>query len=128
MNETTLIPAVSVALMRGQTVLMVKRAHEPARGQWAFAGGRVEPGETLEQAARRELAEETGMSAGALRQLTEMRLGRFHLTVFAGEALPGEPKASDDAEEAGFFGYAELMAINATESTKHCAALLFDAV
>jgi 8-oxo-dGTP diphosphatase len=43
-------------------VLLVKRGHEPFQGQWALPGGYVEPDETSQKAALRELAEETGIS------------------------------------------------------------------
>lgn len=43
-------------------VLLVERGHEPYRGMLALPGGFVEPGETAEQGARRELAEETGIA------------------------------------------------------------------
>lgn len=42
-------------------VLLVERGHDPYRGRWALPGGFVEPGEVTEQAARRELAEETSI-------------------------------------------------------------------
>ena len=53
---------VSASIWRGGKVLLVQRA-KPPRGIWAFPGGHVEAGEKLEEAAARELLEETGMSA-----------------------------------------------------------------
>jgi 8-oxo-dGTP pyrophosphatase MutT (NUDIX family) len=49
-------------------VLMIQRAHnedDPAGGMWEFPGGRLDPGETAEEAARREFTEETGLDAPA---------------------------------------------------------------
>ncbi|HEY0638856.1 MAG TPA: NUDIX hydrolase [Pseudonocardiaceae bacterium] len=45
-------------------VLLIQRGKPPYRGLWALPGGHVDPGETAEEAARRELAEETGVTAG----------------------------------------------------------------
>lgn len=97
--------AVSVALLRGDSVLLVRRGRAPSRGLYAFPGGRVEPGETLEQAARRELAEETGMAAAALVAHRTILIEPsdeahpvYELTVFAGAADAGEAVAADDAE------------------------------
>ncbi|MFO0947058.1 MAG: NUDIX domain-containing protein [Planctomycetota bacterium] len=47
-------------------VLLIERKHEPFAGHWAFPGGFVDEGETLESAARRELVEETGVRCGPL--------------------------------------------------------------
>ena len=44
-----------------QQVLLVRRAHEPLKGEWSLPGGAVELGETLEQAICREVLEETGL-------------------------------------------------------------------
>ena len=42
-------------------LLLVRRANEPGRGLWSVPGGRLEPGETLEQGCAREVLEETGL-------------------------------------------------------------------
>ena len=115
-TERLTIPAVSVALVRGRTILLVKRARAPSKGFYAFPGGRVETGESLEAAARRELMEETGLSAGPLTPVEEILIEghdgdpptAFLLTVFSGQAGDGEPVAGDDAEEAAFHTLEEV--------------------
>jgi 8-oxo-dGTP diphosphatase len=111
-----IIPAVSVAVLRGKTVLLVKRARPPSQGFYAYPGGKVEQGETLLEAAARELKEETGLEATDYRQLREIHIdGRaenhavdYMLTVFGAIYAGGEPQASDDAETAAFYTLAEM--------------------
>ncbi|MBS3650659.1 NUDIX hydrolase [Pseudaminobacter sp. 19-2017] len=110
------IAAVSVALVQDDRILLVKRGLAPSRGLYAFPGGRVESGETLEQAARRELFEETGLQAGPLTPVTEILIGpgdgdppvHFLLQVFSGPHVGGEPVSASDAEEAAFFTLDEI--------------------
>ena len=117
MNEARkVIPAVSVAVVRGGTVLLVKRARPPSLGLYAYPGGKVEAGETLAQAAARELEEETGLRADGYRPLRDIHIdGRaenhavdYLLTVFGAAYAGGEPVASDDAETAAFYTLAEM--------------------
>ncbi|HTD46275.1 MAG TPA: NUDIX hydrolase [bacterium] len=55
-------PTASVLILRRGRVLLVRRAFAPARGAWDTPGGFIEPGETAEQAARREAREELGVA------------------------------------------------------------------
>jgi len=53
--------AVGAVVIRAGSVLLVRRGKAPSDGQWAIPGGSVELGETLQQAAEREILEETGI-------------------------------------------------------------------
>jgi len=88
-------------------VLLIKRAREPFKGAWAFPGGFVDQDEKLEQAAARELKEETGIEGVRLEQLGAFgdpgRDPRGHTIsiVFVGLLdSRAEAASSDDADEA----------------------------
>jgi len=128
------VDAVSIALVEGGRVLLVKRGKQPSKGMYAFPGGRVEPGETLIEAVQRELMEETGLSAAVVEQVEIMRFEPYRpgwagyvLTVFAGTLAGGELMAGDDAAEAGWFTPDEIAAMPLTESTAIIARRLLEA-
>jgi 8-oxo-dGTP diphosphatase len=56
-------PVVSAhaVVFRGDSVLLARRAHEPSRGRWSVPGGGIELGETIRDAAQREVREECGI-------------------------------------------------------------------
>lgn len=132
MAQKLIIPAVSVALRRGNSILLVKRGHAPSFGEYAFPGGRVEPGESDEQAAARELREETGLEVCNLAPLRLFTIEAvrdgiavaYRLQVFAGDDCGGEPLAATDAAEAGFFTLRQMRALPVTASTLEVAAKL----
>lgn len=113
-------------------MLLVERGRAPSRGVFAFPGGKVEPGETLEEAARRELMEETGLRAGVMRPLetifiegaSEEHPVDYSLTVFGAEYCSGRAVASDDAESAAFYTLAEMAALPLADSVFEIANLL----
>ncbi|MDX8531287.1 NUDIX hydrolase [Mesorhizobium sp. VK25A] len=116
MEQRKIIPAVSVAVVRDGTVLLVKRGRAPSQGLYAYPGGKVEPGETLAEAAARELLEETGLEATGYRPLRDIHIDGneanhavdYLLTVFGAAYAGGEPAANDDAETAAFYTLAEM--------------------
>lgn len=93
--------AASVALIDRDKVLLIQRARAPYFGLWTLPGGRLEPGETPEDAAAREILEEVGLRCFALRPIRRMfpGEGRFVLQVFATEAFEGEIVASDEVTD-----------------------------
>jgi 8-oxo-dGTP diphosphatase len=94
-------------------LLLVKRGHEPGAGLWSLPGGRIEPGETDQQAVAREIMEETGLTVQSRRLLGAVELPgpdgtvidvRDYLAVVTG----GQLAAGDDAADVRWVAAAEL--------------------
>lgn len=104
--------AVGAICVRDGRLLLVRRARPPSRGRWAPPGGRVEPGERLADAVRRELAEETGLDGvvGGLCGIAE-RIGQGHHHVildFWVEPGNADAVAGDDADNVAWVGRVDL--------------------
>ncbi len=89
-------------------LLLIRRRNPPFAGQFALPGGFVDPGETTEAAARRELAEETGLQARDLRLVgVYSKPGRdprgWTISIaYLVTTEEGAPQAGDDAAEVEF--------------------------
>lgn len=107
------VAALAVLLAEGRA-LLVRRANPPDQGKWGFPGGKVEAGETVAAAALRELAEETGVAAEAVRPFTVLDvIGPGHHYVLIAVLCRGvmaTPVAADDALDARWFPLAEIAA------------------
>ena len=110
------VDVVVVTTERRRRVLLIRRKHSPYRGKWALPGGFVNENESLADAARRELGEETGIHAGRLQQLQAFgdpgRDPRGHVVTIAFLAQLGvkrlRPIAADDAAAVGWFPLSDL--------------------
>ena len=96
---------VDVVIPSERGVVLIRRASEPFAGQWALPGGFVELGETVEEAAAREAAEETGLAVEVARLIgvysEPERDPRGHNVSVAllVRVLSGELAAATDASE-----------------------------
>ena len=102
-------PTATLICIKGDKILLVKRAFDPGKGEWSLPGGFIELGETPEEAAKRELKEETNLDGEAIKLIGSCS----HFNSIFGDILllgitmkinnwdnliPG-----DDAQSAGFF-------------------------
>jgi ADP-ribose pyrophosphatase YjhB (NUDIX family) len=118
-NTTRRVPCVG-AVIKDQSgrLLLIKRRNDPGAGLWSLPGGRIEPGETDQQAVVREVREETGLvvTCGPLLGAVE-RPGlagavidiRDYVAVVTG----GELTAGDDAADARWAAPGEVAALDA---------------
>jgi len=113
-------PTATLICIKKNEILLVKRAFQPAKGEWSLPGGFIELGETPEDAAKRELKEETNLNGEVVKLLGHC--SHFN-SVFGDILLIGmevEIKnwdnliPGDDAAEAGFF------------NIKNCPKLAFE--
>ena len=113
--------AVGCVIVQGNRVLLVRRKKPPNQGLLAIPGGKVEYGETLEQAVIREALEETGLLVVPKKVMAIVDLIRegFHYVIvdFLCELKGGVPKAGSDASEIVWVGKNELMRMGMSPST-----------
>jgi 8-oxo-dGTP diphosphatase len=118
---------VGAVVWRDGRVLLVRRGKAPRAGQWSLPGGAQKLGETVLEAARREVREETGLELERLELVTVVDLierddterVRYHYTLIdvSADAAPGEAVAGSDAAEARWFEVRELEALGLWSET-----------
>jgi 8-oxo-dGTP diphosphatase len=102
--------AVASVIQRSGQVLMIRRANDPGYGLWSMPGGYVDRGEVAEEAAAREVREETGLEVEI-----ERLIGLFSeagqpvmVAAFLAREVGGVLKAGDETLEVGFFDVQDL--------------------
>jgi len=102
------VVGVGAVIVQDGKALVVKRAHEPRRGEWSLPGGLLELGESLTDAIRREVKEETGLDVeigpvietfDRVHRDPDGRI-RYHFVIVDYVCWPvgGEARAGSDAE------------------------------
>ncbi len=112
-NQAVVLAAAAVIIDDRGRVLLVKRGKEPQKGRWSVPGGSVEPGETLAEAAAREVLEETGLVVSVGPELWSLTTptadGRmYEIHDFAATVTGGELTAGDDADDVRWVSPDEL--------------------
>jgi 8-oxo-dGTP diphosphatase len=132
MSEFPVAPVVGVGavIVRDGRALIVKRGHAPRKGEWSLPGGRVELGESLVDATRREMREETALAVdvGPIVEVFDRiheKNGRiqYHFVVvdFLCACGPEEARAGDDAVDVAWVTGEELEAYGVNA---HAAAVI----
>lgn len=119
---------VGAVVFRENRVLLVKRNQPPGEGLWAIPGGRLELGETMQEAAEREVMEETGVIIRARNPVYTFDLIerddrgriRFHYVIvdLLADYISGEPNPRSDASEARWIDLKELDELPLSKSTR----------
>jgi 8-oxo-dGTP diphosphatase len=112
-SSTYPVASVLSVVVRDANVLLVRRINPPDAGMWGYPGGWIDPGETMAQAAVRELFEETQVQAKAQCVFNALdafdvdeqgKLRRqFAMIAVLCTWVSGTPVAGDDATEAAWF-------------------------
>jgi len=125
MADVRPVPAVAAIILRDRQILMIRRGSEPGKGLWSIPGGCIELGESIQDALRREVLEETGVSieVGEFAGVAEVVIRgggsvRFHYIIldYFARIVSGEIRAASDALECRWIPLSELTDYDVTES------------
>src|SRR5688572_6509740 len=111
--------AIGAIVIHDDALLMVQRANDPGKGLWSLPGGRVEQGEYLADALRREVKEETGLTVnvGELAGILEVPGDELHYVILDYHAtVEGDPtpRAGTDASHVRWVGLKDVAGLECT--------------
>ncbi|MHA1144429.1 MAG: NUDIX hydrolase [Candidatus Helarchaeota archaeon] len=121
---------VGVIIVKGNDVLMIKRAAEPNKGYWSIPGGMVEYNESCEEAAARECLEEVSLKikpedlkfVDIVNKIVRDEEGRikFHVVIgdYITDKFEGQAVARDDALDATWVKFDDIPTLKMTSSLK----------
>ncbi|ARM75657.1 NUDIX hydrolase [Acidianus manzaensis] len=116
-----LVAVGGVIVNEENKVLLVKRSKPPNQGDWAIPGGKVEYGETIFDAVKREMKEETNLEVIPEELLAVVQIIKegFHYIIldFVCKIKSGELKASSDALDVKFFSLDEIKRLPVSPTT-----------
>jgi 8-oxo-dGTP diphosphatase len=120
--DVRVIPCVGAVIKDGDgRLLLIRRGHEPGKGLWSIPGGRIEAGESDEEALIREVSEETGLIVtpgrliGTVRRPGGTADSLFDIRDYAAEVTGGTLVPGDDADGAAWVGRDELETLPLTD-------------
>lgn len=133
MGSTQPVLGVSALVVHeGKVLLVLRGPGSPSAGRWSLPGGKVEHGERLRQAVRREVREETGLRVrvgemAAIREVPPRNSGEGHFVVlvFHAEAIGGRIRAGDDAASVE---WVDIGAIRSMRTTPGLARIVRESV
>ena len=118
---------VGALVVKDNRVLMIKRGKSPSKGMWSIPGGRVELGETLQEAAEREVLEETGITVIAGKPVYVFDMVsrdendgiKYHYVIVdvSAKYVKGNVTAADDADDARWVRPEEMEGLGVNERT-----------
>lgn len=126
------LPSCHALIRDGERFLLIQRGRPPFQGFWSLPGGGIELGETVEEALKREVREETGLEIGIRRFLgyadaidyDEAGRVRYHYVILYAEAevRGGALAAADDAAAARWVTAADIAGMRVTDAVERTLA------
>jgi len=120
--------AVGAVVFNKDKVLLVLRAKPPAENHWTIPGGCVELGETLQEAAEREIREETGLTIQAGKPVYTFDVIEhdangailFHYVIvdLAADYVSGELRPGDDATDVCWASFKDVKRLKVSNATR----------